>query len=141
MTADVPSNDLLLAAVTVRRSRGGEQPLVRWTCDDASSGGRGACTVLEVWPSPHGHILFRPAGHISAERAATRPDGNGPVRFPATASLLETMIRNGGPEAIVNGALLCRHRIAALSLELLCDDIRQRRAVRRIAASDWTAET
>ena len=132
----------LLADITRRRLGDRERPVVRYACGLGASGGRGDCTMLEVWASKMGHIVFhpeQPAGGYVAYGFGTGsaqpihlfpkgPDGERLPKLPARARLLDGWLKEvveatGSPGVFLYDALSCKHVTCDLAVARLRADV------------------
>ena len=127
----------LLAAVSLRRHQAKEQPLLRYACGRPGKAGRGDCTMMEVWASKLGPIVFIPASssppavYSRPSRLVVVPQGQDSKRPPkrtAQAHLLEAWLARwaevtGGDNELMGEALSCKHMACHLSPARLRHDV------------------
>ena len=119
----------LLAALNARRHSRREKPIVRYTCGDGGTKGRGECTLLEVWASKLGPLMFLPAMESlhpgEPEREATV--------WVMHKVLKATEARTGGSFAFID-LLLCKHRSEHLEPAQLRSDVEKQVGVVRLTS-------
>lgn len=133
----------LLPAIEAWRTVPTRKPLVRYTCDYAASGGRGSCTLLEVWNTPDGPLVYFPAYRVSKQEHDRRQgrwpeDLRGGMEGRHYAARVSEVLR--WPVVIKDygetDALNCAHRVADLDINQLWQDVLERRPYRVLHRSD-----
>ena len=132
----------LLAIVSLRRHQAKEQPLVTYRCGKGQAGGRGDCTMLEVWASKLGPVLFTPA-RTRPRRVTYTPhqpdhdplfedprtnEGERLPKLPAQAHVLEEWVQRLGEQVgttnlLLTDLLVCRHGTASIEVARLRQDV------------------
>jgi hypothetical protein len=95
------------------------EPTVRYRCSGPAAAGRGGCLLVEVYLTPRGELLYRPASKVSPEFAASN---DRPERAPEFGALLPDLLEDAGGNPLT-GLLQCAHYADDLDAELLAHDV------------------
>lgn len=103
------------------------RPLVVYRCSAEVSGGRSGCLLLEVFDTPDGALLYKPASKV---RASVADRNAREQQMPAMGALLDDVLEDAVGDLLA-GLAVCRHYVEDISAERLAQDVQQARRSRQ----------